>query len=260
MERRAGLVQSTAVSAGQGGISMDQLREVREVPGVAVAAPLAVFGEVVQSVPVKVPLARPARRRSLFRSEVRWTADAGLTRIDDPASYVYVTPRPLDARYAPVSEAGQQALAAETLADGRRVPVCPYEQLPDDAVNAFSPAVRSKVDCWSTRTGLAGFGDYAPDAVEQLGARANFAIAMPLAGIDPVAEEQLSGIRRSRTSGRFLTGSDRPRLKHIGFGRMRVPVVMSDQLPSSISARVRVTRLPDPLADSIPSIEDAGRL
>lgn len=239
---------------------MDQLREVRKVPGVEVAAPLAVFGQVIETVPVRVPLERPAQRRSVFRSEVQWTADAGLTRIDDPPSYVYVTPRPLDFRSAPVPEAGQAALAAETLKDGSRVPVCPYEQLPDDALDAFAPVVRSKVDCWSTRTGLAGNGGYAPNAVEQLGARANFAIAMPLAGIDPVAEDELSGIRGSRTSGRFLTEGDRPRLRRIGIGRMRVPVVLSDHLPSSISARVRVTRLPDALANRIPSIDDARRL
>jgi putative ABC transport system permease protein len=261
LERRAGLIQSTAVSSAPGGISMAQLREVRDVPGVEVAAPLAMFGQVVQTVPVKVPLARPAGRRSLFRSEVRWTADAGMTRIDDPPSYVYVTPRPLDGFYVAVPRPGEVALAAETLRDGRRVPVCPYEQLPDDAENAFSPSVRSKVDCWSTRTGLAGGGDYAPNAVSKLGARANFAIAMPLAGIDPVAEEQLSGIRRSTTSGRFLTGSDRPRVnKKFGIGRMRIPVVLSDQLPSAVSARVRVTRLPYALAARIPAIDDSRRL
>ena len=261
LERDAGLIQSTAVSSAAGGISMDQLREVRRVPGVEVAAPLAMFGQVVQSVPVKVPLGHPTGRRSLFRAEVRWTADVGMTRIDDPPSYVYVTPRPLDPfRVPPLRRSDEQAPAAEIMPDGRRTPVCPYEILPDDALSAFSPSVRAKVDCWSTRTGLEGFPDYPPNAVSKLGARAHFAIAMPLAGIDPVAEERLSGILGSTTSGRFLTKGDRPRLKRIGIGRLQVPVVLSEQLPSTISARVRVTRLPDALADRVPSIQDPQRL
>jgi hypothetical protein len=261
LERRAGLVQATALSSLRGGISMAQLREVQEVPGVEVAAPLAVFGQVVEQVPITVPIDRPAGRRSVHRVRVRWTADNGLSRIQDPPSYTYVTPRSLTPGGDQLLAHGQQATAGERLPNGDVVPVCPFERSPEDAVGPFSPIVRARVDCWSARTGLSGLAGYVPDAAaDRVGATVRFAFAMPIVGIDPAAEARLSGLNRARTTGRFLTADDGPRLRNVGIGRMDIPVVLSEDLPSSIAARVQVVRLPDTAAARIPTITDARAL
>jgi hypothetical protein len=262
LERRDGLVQSAALSSLTGGISMAQLRAVRDIPGVDVAAPLAVFGQVVESVPVTIPVQAPRGRRSLYRARIRWTADGGLTRIADPDSYTYITPRRLTLdRGGSQADDRQEAIADEALPGGRLAPVCPFPLSPDDALRPFSRVVREKVDCWSTQTGLDGLGRIIPDnAPSRIGVTVRFAFAMPIAGVDPVAEARLSGLPRARTSGRFLLGDDAPRLRHVGIGRMEIPVVVSRDLPSSVSARVQVERLPDRLAERIPAVADARGL
>ena len=79
---------------------MADYRQIQHLPGVEVAAPVAMVGYSlpVQSITVPLPPAaggRPGPAGQLFRSDTTWVSAGGTTRVQQPASYVYLTPRPL---------------------------------------------------------------------------------------------------------------------------------------------------------------------
>ncbi|WP_460829239.1 hypothetical protein [Nocardioides hungaricus] len=60
VEQDESLIQGGYLSGIAGGISMSQWRQVEQVPGIVVAAPIAMLGYVVPTVDVPVPLGRAA--------------------------------------------------------------------------------------------------------------------------------------------------------------------------------------------------------
>jgi putative ABC transport system permease protein len=85
LEMSESLVQRNFLSGTFGGITLRQLRTVERVPGVEVAAPIALAGYLLPevSVPVRLGGVLGAGTRQLFRVRTTWTADRGLTRIRD---------------------------------------------------------------------------------------------------------------------------------------------------------------------------------
>ena len=87
------------LSASHGGISLDQWHAVQAVPGVAVAAPVAVLGYVTPTVRVPIDLRRfrkDIKGDQLLRISVGWVDDAGLTQVHDRMSYLYATDQPVE--------------------------------------------------------------------------------------------------------------------------------------------------------------------
>jgi hypothetical protein len=104
MERREGLVRDNFLSGIFGGITMNQYRQIGKLPGVQVAAPIAMIGYVLQSVQsagnvdwLTITLGPRQLRasRELFSVQVRRITDRGLVRLTDARGYAYVTDRPL---------------------------------------------------------------------------------------------------------------------------------------------------------------------
>jgi hypothetical protein len=101
MERSKGLVRDNFLSGIFGGITMAQYRRIAKLPGVQVAAPIAMIGYVLQSAQnvdwLTVNIGPPQLRasRNLFSVQVSRVTDRGLVRLTDQRGYAYVTDRPL---------------------------------------------------------------------------------------------------------------------------------------------------------------------
>jgi putative ABC transport system permease protein len=199
LETQTGTVQPNFLSGIDGGISMARYRQIQQVPGVQVAAPIAMVGYTLLVVPgLGWPLpaadfARPGRQ--LYRIGTTWVSDGGSSRISQPASYVYITPRP-------VQFVNSTAAIREVLPDGSSVPVCsPRPVTP--AENPFGVAAQSGAVCSSKVNGQ-GLGPGAPQASNP-GWGPGWVLPVLIAAVDPAAEAKLDGLDHAVISGRYLT-------------------------------------------------------
>lgn len=260
LERRAGLVQRSFLAGTFGGITLGQLDEVRHAPGVAVAAPLAVYGYIMPTAEIPLPVtgdlkAHPPDPRALYRISTRWTADRGSVRLKDPDSSIYVTRNPFAA--PPPRQGGQPSrLHAteyfDTYASG---PVCPTAA---HAQSAFTPASRTWMWCWSTKSGLGQF-DIEPEKrslAGPIGGQLEFPFPLLVAGIDPDAEAKLEGADRAVVSGRYLRQGETPKLTSGGLART-APILMAASSGIDLSADVAVRRLPASAAERFRAARDS---
>lgn len=184
LERTAGLVRPNYVSGIHGGITGVQLADVRAVPGVRLAAPLAAVGAVSWPSAYEVRLPPPVRGRvSVHRVTASVTGQAGLSAYPVETRYVVIAPR------------GRLVFeSARLTVPGRsRAVSCSYP------VNCFAGTVCFHGEC--ARGQYPGTDD----------ARYYLPLLQPVqvAGIDPRAEARLTGLDRCVTTGRHLTAADR---------------------------------------------------
>lgn len=230
-ETRGGLVQPGCLSGIYGGITLDQWRKIQAIPGVGVAAPVAMIGYATPSVPMSINLSRyVGAGRQVLRVELTWISDRGLTEVaGQPTQYVYSTDRPL--------EGGEYALA-EIGDDGRAQPVCrdnrprvgPLETLLRCGSSSSTPPVR--------------FGWTFPYLV---------------AAVDPIQEAKLAGLDQAVVSGRYFDASDRPatRTAPVPGSTARdatwteIPVLIAARAQVDRELRYRVVRLPASAAETI---------
>ena len=95
VESTTGTVQPDFLSGIYGGISMAQYHKIQQVPGVQVAAPVAMVGyaQFNASTFVPVPAAALAGSgRQLYRISTTYVNDNGASRVTQPPTYLYVTP------------------------------------------------------------------------------------------------------------------------------------------------------------------------
>ena len=197
LEAQTGTVQPNFLSGIYGGITLAQYRQIQQIPGVQVAAPVAMVGYVLlrASIPVLLPAADNARPgRQLYRYSTTWVSAGGTTRIAQPASYLYLTPDRLG-----LSKAGANY---EVLPGGSRVTVCPP---PGGAASPFSVAAQSSPWCWSKINGTAG-AFTSDEPKHRAFATVNWFFPMLIAAVDPDSEARLDGLGHALASGRFLSG------------------------------------------------------
>jgi hypothetical protein len=254
LERRRHLVRQNYLSDIFGGISVAQYHRIQQVPGVQVAAPIAMLGYVFQTVRLPIDLTAfiGHGRRALFEVRVDRSSDRGLLRFPGAQRfYVYVTHRPI----AP--ENGTAANAAfdgpkEKLASGARVTVCPQvNPRPGHSgvSGPFDPTAMSFDDCWSTQTGLGGGGW--PQQVRKGHVAALLAWPFPflVAAVDPAAEARLSGLRSAMVQGHFLREGHGARETD---QELRVPVLVSTKSFTDDVDHVTVRRLSAATARAMP--------
>lgn len=147
LETQTGTVQPNFLSGIYGGITMARYHQIENIPGVQVAAPVAMAGYTLLAAPIRVPIPAADRTRAgrqLYRVSTTWVSGASTSRIQQPASYVYNTPNPL--RLSP------NLRYREILTGGTSVPVC--SSLPvTRADNPFGTAAQSTMTCWSMADG-----------------------------------------------------------------------------------------------------------
>jgi putative ABC transport system permease protein len=197
LETQTDTVQPNFLSGIYGGISMAQYRQIQQIPGVQVAAPVAMVGyALLHSFDlIQVPAADYARPgRQLYRYTTTWVSAGGATRITQPASYLYVTPNRLGFNNATGAD-------REMLPGGSTQTVCP--QL-GRVTSPFGAAAQSGALCWSKIDKLAG-GPYPGQKPDQRAfSYLVWSFPMLMAAVDPVAEAKLDGLNHALVSGRYL--------------------------------------------------------
>ncbi len=222
LERTQGLVRDNYLSGIFGGITMSQYRQVAHLPGVQVAAPIAMLGYVLQSAGFNIDLTRYLTRapRQLFAVRVTRSTDRGRVHLTDQTGYVYVTRRAIGI---------DNGFDREQLSSGRQAHICPFSL--NQVASPFGPGERNIAMCWSLQTGSNGYGwglEYPGFGHGHFGALIDWSFPFLLAAIDPVAEAKLVGLKNAVVHGRYLRSGDVPTVGSFkGSGRLDVPVLVS---------------------------------
>ena len=193
-----------------GGISLAQRSAVRSVPGVGVAAPIAMVGYAMPVISIPVDLTRllGARTRAVFRIAVTDLTDAGLSRVPEASYVVYVT---RDQMTEPSIDSpttkGARDFGQEQLPGGPKVEVCADRGY--DPLRHGSARQRGEPRLCDVRGRHAGLGFLQVSGISELsGGRLGIDVQIPypilIAAIDPAAEARLDGLNRAVVSGRYL--------------------------------------------------------
>jgi putative ABC transport system permease protein len=226
------LVQVNYLSAGGGGITLRQYQQIARLPGVGVAAPLAVIGYVLETVSLPVTLspgALGATGARVLTIASSYSADDGLSRYPPQGQgYLYITPDKLR----------QQANSmSERLPDGREVRVCGYPATTTAAqTSPFQTAGGLLLGTCYSRSG----SELTSSPVQ---AQVSWSFPVLLAGIDPKAENQLNGLGRAITSGTYLAAGAKPS-PIAGTHAVSVPLIGSTTSFDGDSDQVTVGLLP----------------
>ncbi|MGH7643207.1 MAG: FtsX-like permease family protein [Candidatus Dormibacteria bacterium] len=223
LERQRGLVSPNFISSINGGISQAQLRTIRRLPGVSVAAPIAIVGYTTIDYQINVPqLASLLASRPLAVIRVAGTATAE----DGLAHY------PLHPEYYVIAPHGH-------LTVGNLTSTLSYA---GGTIQCNDVNVQCEVGTTGTVTcpgcvGSTAFPDFAP---------LDIPIPVMVAGIDPRAEAKLTGIDKLMTTGRFLPMTSSP-VRESG-SRVKVPIILSTQSFISEAVDVQADLAGNPLA------------
>jgi putative ABC transport system permease protein len=232
LEREQGLVRANYLSEIYGGITLRQYEQIKRIPGVEVAAPIANIGTVLVHSYVAVPLQQfeNGARDQLFRVRFSWLAQNGLSRYPGSDEYAYVTQRRFVA-----SSFGNTGVGAVDPVTRRVVPVCdgwhtavvlaPFVPSNSTYLNSCSSTSLSP----GVRAIKGGVLKPLPIGAKLFGARNasvvfDFAFPVNVAAIDPVEEAKLVGLDRALVSGRYLDAAMRARI-------FQTPVLKVLQIP-----------------------------
>ena len=249
-------MQQNYLSGIFGGITMEQLRTIRHLPEVEVAAPVAMIGYILPAVQVPVVIndLLTTDQDQLYRFTRTWTTDRGLTTAPDKTTYKYFTRRPLNWK-TPNATVPPQMRRPGT---SRSVQVCDvykwYKRYDQRQRSAFDYGRMAELGCDGSNPPRPG---RALDSLKvgQIGFNFYYQFPMLMAAIDPVQEAKLVGLDDAVIDGRYLTADDQTRdtkAKGNGFGVVQVPVLMVDQALTDDQVTLQVERLkPPPAAELV---------
>jgi putative ABC transport system permease protein len=252
LENQTGTVQPNFLSGIYGGISIRQYRKIAAMPGVQVAAPIAMIGYTFPNgASIGVPLPRAAvasRRRELFRITTTWISDGGSSRVTGPPSYSYLTPGRL-------GFVNSNADSTEVAPDGRRVVVC-HSSL-GRASSPFGPAAQSAAACYSRINGAGIPGMAGGETYTDPESYVDWTFPLLIAAIDPRAEARLDGLNHAITSGRYLSENPAPgTISSAGAPITTIPVLAAASSGIGEYAVTRVQELASPAGP--PDLDLAG--
>jgi putative ABC transport system permease protein len=244
IETKTDTVQPNFLSGIYGGITMAQYHEIAAIPGVQVAAPIAMVGYALLGAPItfSVPPSYYSKSgRELFRISTTWISDGGTSRVTQPSSFLYVTPDRLFFN-------NSQGSIDESVPGSAAVEVCPL-QVPTAQVSPFGVAAQSDAGCWSKAN-----GSPPPFSTGSRTATSYTSWVMPvlIAAIDPEAEAKLDGLDKAVVSGRYLTENDPD--KAAPGNTSTFPVLASSQSGMDEMAQTEVQQLASPTAPPTMSV------
>jgi len=234
VENQTGTVQPDFLWGIYGGITMAQYHQIQRIPGVKVAAPIAMVGyaQLQTGIYVPVPAAALAGAgRQLYRISTTWVSDSGTSRVTQPPGYLYVTPLPL-----------QSNPNSTPNTDGTG-PGCTLGTTPlSPRANPFGTAAQSYTSCWSR------VNQYdqppAPGGVvndTEAGYYITWTVPVLIAAVDPEAEAELDGLNKAVVSGGYLKENEAD-------NGMTVPVLASSDSGMSEYAQTTLQQLNAPSA------------
>lgn len=252
LERTRHLVQENYLSGIYGGISRSQLKDIQAIPGVRVAAPIAMIGYILPAIALKVPvdlyLTRATDQVYALRQE--WTTDRGLSHVPDRETYLYFTRRHRDFN-------GKIGGTITDPRSGRPIAVCQrFAAHIKPARSAFDLARKVVLACSGSNPIPPGRQfDQFPHG--KTGFVVYYQLPMLVAAIDPAEEARLVGLDRAVTAGRYLNPEDHTHVFRSGGRATReLPVLMARSPLTDDTLTVSVhkiefgssTALPDRLA------------
>jgi putative ABC transport system permease protein len=239
LEKQTGTVQPNFISGLYGGITLNQWHQISDIPGVSVAAPIAMTGytELTTGFRFDLPAsAYAAPGRQLYRIATTLVSDGGTNRIAQPASYVYVTSRPLQAG------GGGTGPFSELLPDGTHANVCQLPTIQADQggiASPFSQVLQASTICSSKVNGLgSGSGETKPT---NPGYEIKWEVPVVIAAIDPAAEAKLDGLNHALVSGSYLAENSGR-----GASGSTFPVLAASSTPSGETAVTQLQELATP--------------
>ncbi|WP_028051137.1 FtsX-like permease family protein [Cellulomonas sp. URHD0024] len=243
------LLDADAVTETQGGISLDKWHQILDIPGVAVAAPVADVGYVMQATRVDVDLSGlidPTLDHQVLRVTPTFVSDRGTTRVTDGDLYLYATrnrleytPSPpwkvVDHWEVPSPEAPVGPTSFEVLPDGTRQKFCLWASRGTEGAAPLDPADRLDMHCWSSDpTSTGGEGGHP---------RVSLVLPVPLrlAAVDPAQEAALTGLDTAVVKGHYLHAPESG----------RIPVVAANRLTLDQTVDLEVQQLPAKVVDDV---------
>ncbi|MEO7260346.1 MAG: hypothetical protein ABI047_03670, partial [Jatrophihabitantaceae bacterium] len=237
LEKSQALVRANFLSRQFGGITLRQWRQIQQLDGVQVAAPVAMVGYVIQSVviPIDITDQLSSADQQLFTASVHRLTARGLSEFAQPdISYSFVTPKPVrieaaqdDPRTQGVSIAGS---------DGKPRLVCPI-RLPATG-GPFEVRSQRNGTCWSRANGPDGTG-FTLLPRGRVGILVQWNFPLLLAAIDPEQEAKLAGLDRAVTRGRYLPQDGMAPGRH----RQSVPVLMAEHAGFDAQDEISIEQL-----------------
>lgn len=252
LEKSEGLVRSNYLSGTFGGLTLDQVSAVRAVPGVQVAAPIAMVGYYYQSIPVTVDATQllPRTGRTLLRWQSSITARNRTAKTIGPGGYLYRTDNEL------ISPQGEIVIDPGTTVepgptetvDGQALHPCP------GLTGLGDPKPGSPFDqtvLWEAGQCQSSQDDPA-DQEYQSKVTVRLAYPMLIAAIDPQAEAQLVGLDAAVYDGRYLDAADSLESKKVDGGKEEgVPVLLAGTQKVDYQLRLTIDSLPDSTLDQL---------
>lgn len=250
IERTQGLVVNNYLSGLFGGITLKQWREIKQIPRVETAAPIANIGFVIPEgfETVRLDSLLNDDPVQVYRVTFRTLAHASLSRYELRTSYVYYTRR----NQFTYNASGNGVL--ELAGEHESLYVC--GAFTDRIGNVTHPFRRPpNLSCYSERSPGEGSDTqlFGQNRVRRGEVAATTSMQFPImiAGIDPVEEKRLLALDDTIVSGRYLRPNERPRLQPVpdyptrGYHRL-VPVIASARtyVDEYIEARIERLRIP----------------
>ena len=256
LEASEGLVRDNYLSGIFGGITLQQYAQVRKIPGVQLAAPIAMIGYILESISLPVDVtgdltSADAQVLTLTDTE---TTDRGLTKIPTrPAGYVYVTSDPIQGYALPTLATinGTQVFGAtETLPNGKQITICPQDTM-ETITSPFVDYDAEDGSCWSSQNGY--YGAVTGLGTGRVGAFISVTFPFLVAAIDPVAEQQLVGLGHAVVNGRYLHDSDTAVTidRHGASSQLQVPVLATTNPFVDDTDQITISRLPPPAVATV---------
>lgn len=238
-ERKHRVVDDGFLSALFGGITMRQYDEIKSLPGVSLAAPVADVGYFLYQQTLLVPFPDTISRSkaAAFKVDLNWNVHNGLSKYPGATLYLYWSPRAIN--FVPSGNKYQPSpVGEEDFAKKAPLPVCrgwmesfPYARAASgsgeaavgasvtatvgggaSSPNPYAESTLPSFDCAAELVTLDGksVATNEPNRIDgepsgKLGAEVTFALPVLVAGIDPNAEERLVGLKGAITSGTYLS-------------------------------------------------------
>ncbi len=241
VESKTGTVEPDFLSGIYGGITMAQWHQIERIPGVQVAAPIAMVGYADLDAGIYVPVPASALKgsgRQLYRISTTWDSDNGASHVTEPPAYLYVTPRRL--------LVGPLQGATPTDVTGAGCKVTRDSILPP-GTSPFGTAAQSYTLCWSRVNQYDEPADPHPEA----GYFIQWTIPVLIAAIDPGAEAKLDGLNKALVSGSYLKENE-PQ------GSATLPVLASSASGMNEYAQTTLQQLTAPSATPVMDVSWAS--
>jgi putative ABC transport system permease protein len=254
LENAQGLVRDNFLSGIFGGITPSEYREIRTLPGVSVAAPIANVGYVLlaQTIPIRLTPFLNSEPAQLYRVKFSYVAQNGLSHYSAGDQYVYYAPQ---GRFVRSPIFGQ--LVGGSAAP---LPICygfPLQQPPP--TGPFDRSAASVLNCYSGASrARSGFEKF-------VGTGFNAYFPIMLSAIDPVQEARLLHLDEAVVGGRYLTATDKPSIslstdKRSGrrSGIQFIPVIASSRTFLQETLHASIQKLDVPPGLNVPQMLAAG--